>query len=192
MKTVTICQTDTGRCQRKEIPAHIDLQKDAPEHCQVKQVPLTDEFGNTVNSEVLVCDPKDIPELQEELGLSDLLVPEPVPEFKDVVVCSTLTGTCEMVEVPGDHEVLEGCDVTTVPITTKDGVKMEEAIIVDTPEEAAHYGFSTPDPAALPPAPAAPEVSVPEAPSEESATEPVSSEPVVAEPSTAEVAPISE
>jgi hypothetical protein len=122
------------------------LAANTPANCELKEVPLTDEFGETVTQEVLVCSPDDIPQLQEELGLTDLLVPEPVPEFKEVVVCSTLTGTCEMVKVAGDHEVLEGCDLATVPVTTANGVKMEEAIIVDTPEEAAHYGFSTADP----------------------------------------------
>lgn len=178
MKEITICRTDTGRCQRKSIRADIDINTDLPDHCKVQEVPLTDEYGQSVTQEVLVCGPEDIPILEKELGLKDLLVPEPVPEFKEVVVCSTLTGTCEMVEVAGDHEVLEGCDVTTVPITTSEGVKMEEAIIVDTPEEAAHYGFSTPDPSKAE-EPEMPEPVLPEIP-----TTPV---PVVAEPTAPEV-----
>lgn len=91
-----------------------------------------------------------------------------------------------MVKVAGDHEVLEGCDVTTVPITTSEGVKMEEAIIVDTVEEAAHYGFSTPDPSKVE-EPEMPEPVVPEIPE---MPEPVLSEPIALEADNVIPAPV--
>ena len=36
MKEITICRTDTGRCQRKSIRADIDLESELPDHCEIK------------------------------------------------------------------------------------------------------------------------------------------------------------
>jgi hypothetical protein len=60
------------------------------------------------------------------------------------VVCNALDGTCDFVLVEADHVPIAGTDIEMVPIENDDGVlETRTAIIVDTEEEAAHYGLGT-------------------------------------------------
>lgn len=104
-------------CEEKEIPIHVNIHDTMPEHCDLTVVPITDNNGNTIHEDVVICD-----------NTPDSLIPPPIqtqPDMKTITVCSEETGTCEIKEIPSHIDISvdkpEYCELQLVPIADEFG-----------------------------------------------------------------------
>ena len=75
----------------------------------------------------------------EHYGYSE---PEPVPEPmpQGIVVCNAMDNMCQEVMMDGDAHHLDTVEFVEIPINTRDGQVMTQAVIVDNQFEADYYG----------------------------------------------------
>ena len=85
---------------------------------------------------------EEVPECELEEALPATEAAFYSDETEKVVVCNALTGQCDFVLVEAGHDPIANTELEEVPIEGDDGnMELRSAIIVDTEDEAAHYGL---------------------------------------------------
>ena len=85
---------------------------------------------------------EEVPECELEEALPATEAAFYSDDTEKVVVCNALTGQCDFVLVEAGHDPIANTELEEVPIEGDDGnMELRSAIIVDTEDEAAHYGL---------------------------------------------------
>ena len=98
--TVTICDEQTGICEEKAIPEHIDVEATMPKACDVQEVVL----GGGKSKNIVVCN-KD--EVEERKKKKKPVEKKTEPGMKTITICNENTLECEESQVPVSAKIKE-------------------------------------------------------------------------------------